>query len=78
LERAIGNSQIKLLTPAGDVADPEVSIVLPALNEELTIGEFVDWCKEGIRRANVRGEILIIDSSSDAIAEIALAKRLAC
>ena len=74
MESAIGNSQIKLLIPAGDVADPEVSVVIPALNEELTIGEFVDWCKEGIRRANARGEILIIDSSSDATAEIALAR----
>ena len=26
--------------------DPEFSIVVPALNEELTIGTFVDWCKE--------------------------------
>jgi glycosyltransferase involved in cell wall biosynthesis len=74
LESAVGNSQIKLLIPAGDVTDPEVSIVIPALNEELTISEFVDWCKEGLRRANVRGEILIIDSSSDATAEIALAR----
>ena len=75
LDRDIGNSQIKLLIPAGDVTDPELSIVIPALNEELTIAEFVDWCKEGLRRANVRGEILIIDSSSDGTAEIALARR---
>jgi hypothetical protein len=46
LESAIGNSQIKLLIPAGDVPDPEVSIVIPALNEELTIGEFVEPMSE--------------------------------
>ena len=28
--------------------DPELSIVIPALNEELTIGDFVDWCQEGL------------------------------
>jgi len=44
---------------------PEVSIVVPCLNEELTIGEFVDWCHEGLAAANVRGEVLIVDSSSD-------------
>ncbi len=48
-----------------------VSIVVPALNEQLTIGEFVDWCREGLRKAGVDGEILIIDSSTDQTAEIA-------
>jgi glycosyltransferase involved in cell wall biosynthesis len=59
---------------SGDVADPEVSIVIPALNESLTIGDFIDWCKEGLAKANVAGEILIIDSSTDKTGEIALAK----
>ncbi len=48
-----------------------VSIVVPALNEELTIGKFVDWCKEGLAKAEVSGEILIIDSSTDKTVEIA-------
>jgi glycosyltransferase involved in cell wall biosynthesis len=43
----------------------EVSIVVPCLNEELTIGEFVDWCAEGIATAGVSGEVLIVDSSTD-------------
>jgi glycosyltransferase involved in cell wall biosynthesis len=43
----------------------EVSIVVPCLNEELTIGEFVDWCTEGLAAAGVSGEVLIVDSSSD-------------
>jgi glycosyltransferase involved in cell wall biosynthesis len=68
------DSELKLLLPANDVAEPELSIVIPALNEELTIGQFVDWCQEGLRRANVRGEVLIIDSSTDATAEVALAQ----
>lgn len=53
---------------------PFVSIVVPALNEEVTIGEFIDWCLEGLRRAGVDGEILIVDSSSDNTAEIAALK----
>lgn len=56
------------------VADPEISIVVPALNEEITIGEFVDWCWEGITKAGIRAEILIIDSSTDNTAKIALQK----
>ena len=71
----VGDSdEIRLLVPEGDVEDPEISIVIPALNEELTIGQFVDWCMEGLARCNVRGEVLIIDSSSDATPDIALAK----
>jgi glycosyltransferase involved in cell wall biosynthesis len=52
----------------------EISIVVPALNEELTIGEFVDWCWEGLKKAKVKGEIIIVDSSSDDTPNIALAK----
>ena len=53
---------------------PQVSIVVPALDEEITIGEFVDWCQEGLSRAGVIGEILIVDSSTDRTPEIALSK----
>lgn len=51
-----------------------VSIVVPCLNEELVIGEFVDWCFEGLRAAGVEGEVLIIDSSTDRSPEIAEAR----
>jgi len=67
-------SDVQLLIPANDVADPELSIVIPALNEALTIALFVDWCHEGLRLAGVRGEILIIDSSTDNTPEIAISK----
>lgn len=46
-------------------APPEVSIVVPCLNEEVTVGEFVDWCFEGLAAAGVSGEVLIVDSSTD-------------
>ena len=74
LQTATTDPELHLLVPSDDVSDPELSIVIPALNEQLTIGQFVDWCMEGLRRAGVRGEVLIIDSSSDATAEIALSK----
>lgn len=66
--------EIELLVPANDVAAPELSIVVPAMNEAVTIGEFVEWCQQGIAKANVRAEILIVDSSTDATPQIALAK----
>jgi glycosyltransferase involved in cell wall biosynthesis len=66
--------ELQLLLPDNDVAEPEVSIVIPALNEEVTIGRFVDWCRQGLEQANIQGEIIIIDSSSDLTAEIALSK----
>ena len=66
-------SQMKLLIPSIDAADPEFTIAIPALNEQITIGTFVDWCKQGIQAAGIKGEILIIDSSTDQTPEIALA-----
>jgi glycosyltransferase involved in cell wall biosynthesis len=67
-----GDPELRLLVPDQDVSDPELSIVIPALDEEVTIADFVDWCHEGLRKAGVVGEILIVDSSSDRTAEIAL------
>ena len=65
---------IHLLVPTLDVNDPEVTILVPALNEEITIGHFIDWCREGIRASGALVEILIVDSSTDRTAEIALSK----
>ena len=61
-----------LLIPDNDTPDPELSIVLPAMNERLTIGDTIEWCKEGLRDAGIRGEVLIVDSSSDDTPQIAL------
>ena len=60
------------LPPGTELGPVDVSIVVPALNEEITVGEFVDWCKEGLDRAGVRGQILIVDSSTDRTPEIVL------
>jgi glycosyltransferase involved in cell wall biosynthesis len=74
VERAdVAPVEPQLLVPPIDVVDPLVSIVVPALNEEVVVSEFVRWCHEGLRTAGVRGEILIVDSSTDTTAELALA-----
>jgi Glycosyl transferase family 2 len=65
-------SEVRHLMPDNASQDVELSIVVPALNEQITVGEFVDWCKEGLERAGVKGQILIIDSSTDNTAEIVL------
>lgn len=51
---------------------PVITLLIPAMNEEITIGEFVDWCKQGLANANIEGQILIVDSSTDRTKEIAL------
>jgi glycosyltransferase involved in cell wall biosynthesis len=55
-----------------EIGEVELSIVVPASNEEMTVGEFIEWCKEGIKRAGVLGQILIVDSSTDNTAKIVL------
>jgi glycosyltransferase involved in cell wall biosynthesis len=65
--------EMSLLIPNDDIAHPEVSIVIPAMNERITIVEFLEWCKEGLAKAGVAGEILIVDSSTDETPELALA-----
>jgi glycosyltransferase involved in cell wall biosynthesis len=69
---APSRSDVQLLLPKDDVVEPELTILIPAMNEELTVGDFVAWCHEGLREAGIVGEILIVDSSTDRTAEIAL------
>ena len=72
-QRVLPDPEVQLHLPANDVADPEFSIVIPALNEQLTIEDFVRWCHEGLEKAGVRGELLIVDSGTDKTTELALA-----
>ena len=74
MSSASPQEDVRLLIPPGNSPSPEVTILVPALNEELTIGHFIDWCQEGIAASGARVEILIVDSSTDRTAEIALAK----
>ena len=64
---------IEHLKPEGmTLGDVQLSIVIPAMNEEITVGEFIEWCKEGLKRAGVTGQILIVDSSTDNTPKIVL------
>jgi glycosyltransferase involved in cell wall biosynthesis len=71
----VASERLKPLETEDEVAagamERFLSIVIPCLNEELTIGEFVDWCHEGLASAGVEGEVLIVDSSTDRSPEIA-------
>jgi len=59
--------------PQPDASAPVLTILVPCLNESVVIGEFVDWCRQGLRAAGIEGEILIADSSSDESPQIAAA-----
>ncbi len=65
---------VRLHVPPADASDPEVTILVPALDEERTIAQFIDWCQAGIGGCGTCVEIVIVDSSSDRTAQIALAK----
>ncbi|HEX9702503.1 MAG TPA: glycosyltransferase family 2 protein [Rhodospirillales bacterium] len=69
-----GDAEAELWIPANDAASPEISIVIPAMNEEPVIGEFMDWAMAGIAGAGVAAEVLIVDSSVDRTAAIAVAR----
>jgi glycosyltransferase involved in cell wall biosynthesis len=56
-----------------DTRQPDISVVLPALNEEETIGFCIGKIRQAFETMGVRGEIIVADSSSDATPEIARA-----
>jgi len=49
----------------------EVSVILPALNEEVTIGTCIEKIKKVFLEKGIAGEIIVIDSSTDATGTIA-------
>ena len=57
-----------------DGKTPELTILVPTLNEEITVETFLDWCHEGIERSGVSAEIILVDSSDDSTPEKAAAK----
>lgn len=51
----------------------ELSIIMPCLNEEKTVGLCVDWAKQFMADYHITGEVLVVDNgSTDASAEEAL------
>ena len=72
---AAAPTRVEHLLPNGTApGEVDLSIVVPALDESITVGEFVDWCLEGLKRAGVTGQVLIVDSSTDETPQIALAR----
>lgn len=49
----------------------DLTILVPTLNEELTIKDFIAACKLGAKKLDINCQILIADSSSDKTEEIA-------
>jgi glycosyltransferase involved in cell wall biosynthesis len=57
------------------MSSPEVSVIIPCLNEEAAVGTVVDHAFEGIRRSGRRGEVVVVDNgSSDDSAAVAAAR----
>jgi len=50
---------------------PEVSVVIPSLNEEKTIGNCIAKVKEVFVENHINGELIVADNSTDNTAEIA-------
>lgn len=56
------------------MADVDVSIVIPCLNEEKTLGRTLEMAREAIQRSGLQGEIVVADNgSADASRSIATA-----
>jgi glycosyltransferase involved in cell wall biosynthesis len=56
-------------------AAPQISVVIPCLNEEEAVGTVVDQAWQGIERSGRSGEVIVVDNgSTDGSAEIAAAR----
>jgi glycosyltransferase involved in cell wall biosynthesis len=55
--------------------EPDISVVMPCLNEERSVGICVERALEGIRRTNLTGEVIVCDNGStdDSVAVAAAA-----
>jgi glycosyltransferase involved in cell wall biosynthesis len=55
-------------------SEPDISVVIPCLDEEQAVGNVVDQALEGIRRSGRTGEVIVVDNgSTDASAHVAAA-----
>ncbi|ODV50002.1 glycosyltransferase involved in cell wall biosynthesis [Methanohalophilus euhalobius] len=50
---------------------PKLSVVMPSMNEEKTIGICITKAKKVFEKCNLEGEIIVVDNSSDMTPEIA-------
>lgn len=55
-----------------DLAEPELTILMPCLNEERTLGNCIRKAQSFLKRAGIKGEILVADNgSNDGSVEVA-------
>jgi glycosyltransferase involved in cell wall biosynthesis len=55
-------------------AEPVISVVIPCLNEEQSVGKCVEKALRGIEKTGMRGEVVVVDNAStDRSAEVAAA-----
>ena len=60
--------------PAVTTPTPQISVVIPCLNEEEAVGRVVEQALDGIRRSGRPGEVIVVDNAStDRSAEVAAA-----
>jgi Glycosyl transferase family 2 len=63
-----------LASPSVTPSSPQISVIIPCLNEQDAVGKVVDQAFEGIRRSGRSGEVVVVDNAStDRSAEIATA-----
>lgn len=60
--RAANEFAADYVSGAGD--RPDISVVMPCLNEERSVGLCVQKALEGIRRTNLTGEVIVCDNGS--------------
>ena len=59
-------------TEAAETAPPELSVVIPCLNEERTLGACIDKALAAFEAAGIAGEVVVADNgSSDSSADVA-------
>jgi hypothetical protein len=55
---------MSLLASNALTTPPQISVVIPCLNEEEAVGKVVDQAFEGIRRSGRPGEVIVVDNGS--------------
>lgn len=68
-----GPSDAFLLPPTSTI-NPEISFVMPTMNEEQGIGDCIDRAIRAVQQLNMTAEIIVSDCSTDRTPEIAASK----
>ncbi|MBS7270687.1 MAG: glycosyltransferase family 2 protein [Candidatus Freyarchaeota archaeon] len=61
----LGSASNSMTMSDGDGTEIDVSVVLPCLNEEATVGGCINDVKDVFKDLGIRGEIIVADSSCD-------------